>query len=347
MRVPRAFTSLGTSLASTRAERTWRGQVPTEIQLNALTLSQPDSLRRFEFTHPQMGTVFRLVMYAKSESQAQIGAAQAFAAVDSMNASMSDYLPESELNRLCATAGSGKDVLVSEDLWQILKLSKKFYHRSNGSFDVTVGPLTRLWRRARNLKELPDSTKVEEARQLLGFQNIVFKKGKKIELKEAGMRLDLGGIAQGYAADRCLKILRRNGIRRALADAGGDIALGDAPPGEAGWAIEVLSKSIGVNSNHPGTMKQTLRLSNCGITTSGATFRYLEANSKRYSHIVDPRTGWALTHRVLVTVQAPDATTADAWATAISVMGESGWQKLKPKHRTLKVQLTETPITNH
>ncbi len=345
--VPRAFTSPGTSLASTRAERSWRGQVPSERQINALTLFQPDTLRRFEFTHPQMGTVFRLVMYAESESQAQTAAAQAFAAVDAMNASMSDYLPESELNRLCLTAGSGKSVPVSDDLWQILKLSNKFSRKSNGAFDVTVGPLTRLWRRARNLKELPDSTRVEEARQLLGFQDIVFKKGKKIELKKAGMRLDLGGIAQGYAADRCLEILRQNRIPRALADAGGDIALGDAPPSESGWAIEIPSNSVGVTRSHPDTMKQTLRLSNCGITTSGATFRYLEANGKRYSHIVDPRTGWALTHPVLVTVQAPDATTADAWATAISVMGASDWKKLKPKHRTLKVQLIEIPITNH
>jgi thiamine biosynthesis lipoprotein len=292
-------------------------------------------------------------MYAESETQAQTAATQAFAAVDSMNACMSDYLPESELSRLCSTAGTGQSVHVSDDLFQILKLSNSFSRKSNGAFDVTVGPLTRLWRRARNLKELPDSTRIEEARQLVDFQNIVFKKGKKIELRKTGTRLDLGGIAQGYAADRCLKILRQNGIRRALADAGGDIALGDAPPGESGWAIEIPAsqsegvtsiKSKAVTSSHRLT---TLRLANCGITTSGATYRYLEAGGKRYSHIVDPRTGWGLTHRVLVTVQAPDATTADAWATAISVLGESGWQKLRKKHRRLTVWLNESPITDH
>ncbi|MDO8366579.1 MAG: FAD:protein FMN transferase [Saprospiraceae bacterium] len=303
-----------------------------------------DSLHRYEFTHPQMGTVFRLVFYAESKIQAQNAANQAFAAVDSLNASMSDYLPESELSQLCYTAGLGKSVQVSKDLWEILKLSRQFSRKTNGAFDVTIGPLTRLWRRARNLKELPDSVKVAEARQAVGFENIRFKKGKKIELKKAGMRLDLGGIAQGYAADRCLKILRQNGIHRALADAGGDIALGDAPPGEMGWAIEIPSdQSEGLNSSQPHT---TLRLANCGITTSGATFRYLEAGGKRHSHIVDPRTGWGLTHRVLVTVQAPDATTADAWATAISVLGEKGWEKLKRKPGTLKVWLSEAPISN-
>ncbi len=306
-----------------------------------------DTLQRYEFAHPQMGTTFRLIFYAQSEAQAQSVSAQAFAILDSMNACMSDYLPESELSRLCNTAGKGQAIRVSDDLWAILKLSNHFSSKTNCAFDATVGPLTRLWRRARNLKELPDSARVNAARQLVGFQNIAFKKDQRIELKKLGMRLDLGGIAQGYAADRCLKILQQNGIRQALADAGGDIALGDAPPGEAGWVIEIPSPIEAVTSSHrlnTSRTPTTLRLANCGITTSGATFRYLEVAGKRYSHIVDPRTGWGLTHRTLVTVQAPNATEADAWATAISVLGESGWQKLKQKPRKLKVWLTESKI---
>lgn len=302
----------------------------------------PDTLRRFEFAHPQMGTTFRLVMYANSENQAHKAANQAFAAVDCMNASMSDYLPESELSRLCNAAGSGQSIRVSNDLWQILKLSKGFSRQTNGAFDATVGPLTRLWRRARNLKELPDSMRIEAARQLVGFQNMVFKKGKKIALNTVGMRLDLGGIAQGFAADRCLKILRKNGIHRALADAGGDIALGDAPPGKSGWAIEIpADQNEGATSSRTLT---TLRLTNCGITTSGATYRYLEVDGRRYSHIVDPRSGWGLTHHILVTIQAPNATKADAWATAISVLGQTGWQKLTRKPKKMKVWLTETKL---
>jgi FAD:protein FMN transferase len=346
---------------------------------------KPDTLRRFEFSHPQMGTVFRLVMYAESELQANNAANQAFTAVDSMNACMSDYLPDSELSLLCNTAGSGRSIRVSKDLWRILKLSVDFSRQTDGAFDVTIGPLTRLWRRARNLKALPDSSRVLEARALVGFQNLVFKKGKQIELKKAGMRLDLGGIAQGYAADRCLEILRKNGIQRALADAGGDIALGAPPPGEAGWVIEIpspieavtsshrlntnrtpttpieaVTSSHRLNTNHAPTTPieavtsshrlntnrtpTTLRLANCGITTSGATFRYLEINGKRYSHIIDPQNGWGLTHHILVTVQAPNATQADAWATAISVMGESGWNKQKMKPKNMKVWMTETKL---
>lgn len=299
-------------------------------------------MHRYEFRHPQMGTVFRLVFYSEKDSQsAALIARKAFDMVDSLNASMSDYLPESELSRLGNTAGSGQAVEVSDDLWRILKLSKEFSKKTHGAFDVTVGPLTRLWRRARNLKELPDSARVKEALELVGFQHLKVKANKTVELKKAGMRLDLGGIAQGYAADKCLEILQKNGIRSALADAGGDIALGNAPPGETGWVIQMPSNPNGAAQGK----SDTLRLSNCGITTSGATFRYLEVDGKRYSHIVDPRTGWGLTHRVLVTVQAPTATEADAWATAISVLGKSGWQKLRPKQKQLKVWLTEMPLT--
>lgn len=303
-----------------------------------------DSLQRFSFTHPQMGTVFRLVFYTDSAEKAQKAAEAAFTAVDALNACMSDYLPESELNQLCNTAGSGTAVTVSEDLWRILKLSRHFSQTSEGAFDVTVGSLTRLWRRARNLKELPDSIKVKEALQSVGFQNLVLKKRRKVILKKVGMHLDLGGIAQGYAADRCLEILRKHGIRNALADAGGDIALGDAPPAKKGWAIEIPFNCSEPDHQNPDSTTQTLFLSNCGITTSGATFHYLEIEGKRYSHIVDPRSGWGLTHHMLVTVQAPNATTADAWATAISVLGESRMQKLKQKPAKIKVWLTESKI---
>ncbi|MFN4256104.1 MAG: FAD:protein FMN transferase [Saprospiraceae bacterium] len=311
-----------------------------------------DSLRRFEFTHPQMGTTFRLVFFAQNDSQATAAARSAFARVDTLNAVLSDYLPTSEAMLLCEKAGNGKPIHVSADLWEVLRLSTKFASETKGAFDPTIGPLTRLWRRARSLKELPDSARVEEARLLVDFTEISswcsnpprcgLYRGEVVRailyarLQKPGMKLDFGGIGQGFAADECLKILReRHGIRRALADAGGDIALGDAPPGERGWRIEIPA---------PDSQRTTLFLKNCGITTSGATYRFFEVGGTRYSHIIDPRTGWPVTTRTLVTVQAPDATTADAWATAISVLGEKGWKKLRRRHPELQVWLTETGL---
>lgn len=279
-----------------------------------------------------MGTVFRLVFYAKSDSASAAAVAkEVFDMVDSLNACMSDYLPESELNRLCATAGTGRYVPVSDDLWQILTISERYSRQTEGAFDVSIGPLTRLWRKARNLKEMPDSARVLAEHAKVGYHNIRLGKNKTVLLAQTGMKLDLGGIAQGFAADRCLKVLRRHGINKALADAGGDIALGDPPPGEKGWIIEV-----------PSANGAAFRiLSNCGITTSGASYRYVELNGKRYSHIIDPRSGWPLEHRVLATVQAPNATEADAWATALSVLGKSGWEKLRHKPSRVRVAVTE------
>lgn len=291
-------------------------------------------LHRFEFTHPQMGTTFRLVFFAENDGLAAAAARAAFTRVDTLNAVLSDYLSTSEAMLLCEKAGSGAFVPVSPDLWQVLILSRKFWQKSRGAFDPSIGPLTRLWRRSRSLKELPDSAKLVETQRLVGFQHISFSENNHaVRLEKSGMKLDFGGIGQGFAADECLKILReKHGIRRALADAGGDIALGDAPPGERGWRIEIPA---------PDSQRTVLFLKNCGITTSGATYRFFDLGGTRYSHIIDPRTGWPLTTRTLVTVQAPDATTADAWATAISVLGKKGWKKLRRRHPEVRVWLTE------
>jgi thiamine biosynthesis lipoprotein len=303
-----------------------------------LSVEEGLGANRYEFQHPQMGTIFRLVFYCEKDSAQAASVARAvFDRVDTLNAIFSDWLPESELNRLCATAGSGQKVKVSDELFDILLVAKKIAKESGGAFDATVGPLTRLWRRARSLKELPTEARIVEARARVGWRAVeIFRKEKKIRLQHTKMQLDLGGIAQGWAADECLKILEKQGVVSALADAGGDIALGAPPPGELGWRIAIPAAD--------GSEK-TLRLAHCGITSSGAQYRYLEAaGGARYSHIVDPRTGWGLTHRNLTTVQAPSATQADAWATAISVLGESGWARLQKRHSDLTVWLAQLPL---
>jgi thiamine biosynthesis lipoprotein len=129
------------------------------------------------------------------------------------------------------------------------------------------------------------------------------------------MRLDLGGIAKGYAVDKALAVLRRRGITRALVDAGGDIGLGDPPPGKPGWGIGVAPLEPG---GPPGGF---LWLSRRAIATSGDTQQYVVIDGVRYSHLVDPRTGLGLTDHSSVTVIAPDGITADGLASAVSVLG--------------------------
>ena len=269
----------------------------------------------YAFAHPQMGTEFRIVFFSEKDSLAAAALAQqAFRYVDTLNQIFSDYIPDSDLNLLSDQAGTGKKVLVKPELYEILQLSQQYANASGGAFDVTVGALTRLWRKARHLRQAPDSASVQKALGTVGYPFVRLHRKQKVRLVLRGTRLDLGGIAQGYAADKCLEILRQNGVHQALVDAGGDIAVGASPPNAAGWAIQrPVRNAEGV------TTYETLWLTHCGITTSGATYRYLEANGVRYSHIVDPRTGWGMTHGHLVTVHAHTAVAADAWATALSV----------------------------
>ncbi len=180
---------------------------------------------------------------------------------------------------------------------------------------MTAGAATQLWRRARRLRRMPPEYVIENARKASGYR--AFKldgDAKTAELTKPGVRLDLGGIAKGYALDEALKVLHKHGLRQALVSAGGDIAAGDAPPGKPGWKIALL----GLKEN---AAAEFIWVSNGAVATSGDLFQVLELDGKRHSHIVDPRTARAITEQRLVHVLAPTAMQADSLATAISVLG--------------------------
>jgi thiamine biosynthesis lipoprotein len=281
------------------------------------------SQKRFEFTQKHMGMPFRLAFYASSEAVANEAAAAAFDRVRQLDRSLSDYDPDSELMRLCSTAGQGRPVQVSDDLLAVLVASQDVACRSGGAFDVTVGPLVRLWRRARKTRKLPPAEELADARRLVGWRNLTINcAARTVELRRAGMQLDLGGIAAGYACDEALAVLRRKGINRAMIDASGDIVVGDPPPGEKGWRIGVaaLASPRAAPAEHVPT-GPILLLANAAVTTSGDAWQHVEIDGRRYSHIVDPTTGLGLTDRISVTVIAPTGIAADSLATAVSVLG--------------------------
>jgi thiamine biosynthesis lipoprotein len=228
---------------------------------------------------------------------------------------MSDYQSTSELMRLCAKAG-GPPVAVSPELFFVLSRAQDAAKRSDGAFDVTVGPVVRLWRRARKTNRLPDAEKLQAALRLVGYKNVVLDdKARTVKLLKPGMLLDLGGIAKGYAADEILKVLAKHGLTRALAAAGGDIVVRDAPPGKQGWTIEIAP----VDAKKEEARR--LILANAAVSTSGDAEQYVEIDGKRYSHIVDPRTGIGLVGRMSATVVAPDGVTADSLTKVVAVLG--------------------------
>jgi thiamine biosynthesis lipoprotein len=196
-------------------------------------------LQRFEFHEPHMGTDTRVVLYAQDERAASAAARAAFDRVEALNRTLSDYLPTSELMQLSARAGQGP-IAVSDDLFRVVAASQDLAVRSDGAFDVTCGPLTRLWRRARHVSELPAAARIEEARALTDYRAMrLDEPTHTVTLAKPGMSLDVGGIAKGFAAEEAVNVLVSRGLRRALVALGGDIAVADPPPDREGWLIDV------------------------------------------------------------------------------------------------------------
>ncbi len=286
------------------------------LLLPRLAIAQ--QVERFEYNSRHMGTTFRIVLYTDSKLLADSAANAAFTRIEELNSILSDYNPESELNRLSRTSGKDTSVVVSEPLFEVLKHAQRVSRQTNGAFDVTVGPYVQLWRQMNRQinPELPSDKILAETSEKVGYRHLQLNKQKrKVRLTRSNMRLDLGGIAKGYATDEALYILKQHGIRSALVDGGGDILLGDPPPDKPGWNIEIYTHEKSGPQN-----RLALQLSNKAVATSGDLYQYIEIGDKRYSHIIDPRTGLGLTVRRQVTVIAPDGIAADSYASAASVL---------------------------
>jgi len=277
--------------------------------------ASPDGrLARFEYDEPHMGTTFRVVLYADDAALAVRASRAAFDRIADLDARLSDYREGSELMRACRLA-VGTAVPVSPDVFRVLSIAQTLAVRTGGAFDVTVGALTRLWRHARRQGVLPESRELEAARLVSGYPLLRLEEGTHaIRLEREGVRIDVGGIAKGYAADRALEALARDGLTRAMVVAGGEMAVGEAPPDACGWRIAIAPLD-------PGRSPQHIVVSRAGVSTSGDAEQFMEVDGVRYSHILDARTGQPLTGRRAVTVVAPDATTSDMLATAITVLG--------------------------
>jgi FAD:protein FMN transferase len=273
-------------------------------------------LSRIELTEPHMGTQMRLVVYASDETRARTAMRAAFDRVADLNRTLSDYQPTSELMRFCARAGHGP-IPVSADLFRILDVAQTLAHRTSGAFDVTSGPLTHLWRRARRFSEVPAAPRVTEALALTGYRHLHLDASTRTAaLDTPGMTLDLGGLAKGFAADEAIAVLESSGLTRALAALGGDVVVSAPPPDRDGWSIDVSSLDV-PGAPRPGT----LVLRDAAISTAGDAEQWMTADGVRYSHILDPRTGWPMTIRSSTTVIARRGLDADRLDTAIAILG--------------------------
>ncbi|MEJ5348469.1 MAG: FAD:protein FMN transferase [Desulfosoma sp.] len=269
----------------------------------------------FQTTKPLMGTVVTISVVSQDARRAYEALETAFDEIARLEAMMSVFREESEVSRVNREA-SQHPVPVSEELFQVIEMSLSLSEITHGAFDITVGPLMTLWPFYKKDKILPSPHALQEALSNVGYRRLVVSpRERSVFFSTAGMALDLGGIAKGFAIDRAVAVLKDHGMAAALVNAGGDIfAYGTKPDGQP-WRIGLQ------HPRDPQTLLAVLSLTDRAVVTSGDYQRYFLKDGKRYSHIVDPRNGFTAQETASVTVIADRAAYADALATGILVLG--------------------------
>ncbi len=304
-----------------------------DCQLSSSAEERP--LQRFSASKPEMGVEFEVILYASDEAAAKQGIDAAFARIAELNKILSDYDPESETLRLSAASPNAQPVAVSSDLFFVINKSKLIHEQSAGAFDPTMGPLTKIWRRARRQNELPTADAITAAKKSVGMQFVELPKPGLVQLKQADMRLDFGGIAKGYAAEEALLKLKELGFTRALVRGAGDIAAGDAPPDAKGWTVGIAP----LDPNDKVT--ESITVANECVSTSGDARQHLIVDGKRYSHILDPRTGDPIEGRSSVSVVGKSGWQVDGFATAFSVLGPEASLKVAKEQNVRLLMIVE------
>lgn len=271
---------------------------------------------RMDRTWPVMGTILQLSAFASDSSVASGALVAGRAAVGRVDSLMSTYRPESEISALNAAAGTGRWTELSTETATVLRTVLRWARLSGGALDPTVGPLMHAWGFRGEGPARPAPEVLDSARSLVGWSRVeTAEEGRRARLPVAGMAVDLGGIAKGYALDLALAAMKREGAGAAMADLGGNVSVdGPAPEGRREWNLGIR------NPRGAGTIG-TLRMTGGSVATSGDYEQRFVEDGIAYTHIMDPRTGLPVRGMAQVTVAAPDGITADALSTLLFVLG--------------------------
>lgn len=258
-----------------------------------------------------LGTVVEITVASADEEAARKVLERAFAEFERVEALLSGYRPDSEIAKLNAT-GEGR---LDPEVFRLLQRAREVSGISDGAFDVTVGAVVDLWRFDEG-GSVPGEEELRQALASVGYLGLQLDpEDRTVRLAVEGMKVDLGGIGKGYAVDMAAEVLRGGGIDEAIIDAGGDLLLLGARPGKNFWRIGIR------HPRDPARLLVSLDLADTAVVTSGDYERFFMDGSTRYHHILDPKTGRPATGCQSVTVMAPRATEADAYATAAFVLG--------------------------
>jgi thiamine biosynthesis lipoprotein len=279
------------------------------------TLSVCAQKKRYAFTADKMGSPINMVFVAPDAATANSLSNHCFALIDSLIHVFSDYDSTSEISNINTHAGISPSK-VSALMLDMLHISTEAYHKSNGAYNIAIGPLSVLWRTARTTKVFPTKAIVDSAKELTDFLSIIInEKDSTIFLPHKGMRLDVGGLGKGYVAQKVLNYLMLNGITEAMIDAGGKIVTCMPAEENNDWII-----GVNISRKREKILNKRLHIKNLAVATSGDVYQFFNYKGIRYSHIINPVTGYGLTTMKNVTVIASSGVLADWLATACSVL---------------------------
>ena len=282
---------------------------------------------RLEKSGDAMGSTYTVELYGTDRIAMEAAADAAFDEVRRLDDMLSNYKPDSELSQVNRRAAQAP-VKVSPEFFQLLEKCLEYSRESDGAFDLTVGPLMRVWGFYKGSGHLPHRAEVQAALTKVGYRHVHLDKAAgTVSFDRAGVELDPGGIGKGYAVDRMVDVLKQKGVRIALVAGSGSSIYGmGAPPTQPnGWRVEI---------KNPWDSSKTLaevNLKDMSMSTSGSYEKFFRAEGKTYAHIMDPRTGFPAQGSVSVSVVAPRTIDSEAWAKPYFVNGRLWAVKHKPK----------------
>ena len=282
---------------------------------------------RFEASRDAMGGTFAVVVYGEDRTKIEGAAALALEEVARLDQLLSNYKPSSEWSMVNREAPE-KPVHVSDELFALLSKCTEYGQASEGTFDITVGPLMKVWGFYKGSGKLPHRGEIRAALTRIGYQNVILDpQAKTVRFAKSGVEIDPGGIGKGYAVDRMVGVLRAQGIASGFISAAGSSIYGmGTPPSEPrGWRVNIR------NPRSPSVTIEEVFLKDQSLSTSGSQEKFFEAEGKIFSHIMDPHTGYPAQGRLQVSVLAPSTTDSEAWTKPIFVQGRQWAAQHKPK----------------
>ena len=289
-----------------------------------------DSIEGYPHSFFTMSTQATVTLYCQNQKMANKGFKIVENKFKEIVSACNVYDSESKISKINQNSYS-KDTKCSPLIWELLNISKKFYEISDYSFDVTAGPLIKQWGFYKKQNKLPSAQDIIKAKSNVGFNNIIIKKDK-IRFNKKGIKIDFGGIAKGFAIDKAIEELERNGFKSGFINLGGNIrTLSKLPKDKENFKIGIK------NPKDKNRLLGTIKIKDNSISTSGNYERYVTINGKRYTHIINPKTGMPVEGMLSVTVVTPFAVEADALSTAIFINGAEFAKKLKGKYPNINI----------